>query len=1019
MSKYILHANWLADCAVVAFWLEDVGAMKQGVPKKVSISEGSSPVHPYVEDPDSIVDFLPEELDMFDDEHVLMLPSSNSVPYASDTLLSVDTEIVPWTVPTAETLAECFMECIYYQDIDQWKNDEIQWGSSLIYWYNLARFARNLYEQRFYVPATVDLEGKSYPSWRAVFTEEVEEDWERVVSVMPPICRSLMNQEGDIRQQSPNDLALSFVDQCLDYLVRRRLKRQAAKQPPLKKTNAPLHRQWINALKVGGLQQLTSNKSSITQFCADVLAWSNYMRPKSYDIPWRLSFELIPPEVEIGPWNLRFVLCSIKNSTQKVLVEQLWLENAVKNYIPAAREIVLSGLGKAVEAFPKLKDAMSTPEPYNCHLSREEAAEFMVEASPVLRRMGFFVYLPDWWEDNTSSLGIKLTVSPGTNSGQDRESFLGVNHLVDYSWSIAIGDEVLGEDEFKDLSEMKQRLIFRQGKWIRMDVEALNNTLNKLSKQGVKGNGKLSQVLKLGTDLEQDGGLPILDFEIDHGFHFFDHQFEEGKTFKILTPPDIFNGTLPPYQQHGFSWMLFIKNLGLGACLADDMGLGKTVQMIATLAYEKTHIEDYGQTLIICPMSVVGNWVKEIERFCPAMRVLVHHGSDRRNKDEFISTVKDYDVVLSTYNLIVRDNLIFKGHEWENIILDEAQNIKNAGTKQSTVIRSLKSNSRFCLTGTPIENRLTELWSLMDFLNPGYLGPINTFRTTFSQPIERDQDQSRARTLQKIIRPFILRRLKSDKEIIRDLPEKNEMKVYCNLTTEQASLYQAVVDEMLSKIRNSTGIERKGLVLSTLTKLKQITNHPVHFLRDGSPFTSVRSGKLQRLEEMLDVVIDSGERALIFSQFTETGVQMRSKLQEAFDIEVLYMHGGTSKLQRDEMIHRFQHPQGPPVFLLSLKAGGVGLNLTEANHVFHFDRWWNPAIEDQATDRTYRIGQKRNVQVHKFICVGTVEEKIDQMIEEKKRLADNIVTAGENMLTELSTDELQEVFALTRDAVIE
>jgi SNF2 family DNA or RNA helicase len=349
--------------------------------------------------------------------------------------------------------------------------------------------------------------------------------------------------------------------------------------------------------------------------------------------------------------------------------------------------------------------------------------------------------------------------------------------------------------------------------------------------------------------------------------------------------------------------------------------------------------------------------------------------------------------------------------------LDEAQNIKNTATKQTQALRRLQADYRVALTGTPVENRLSELWSIMEFLNPGYLGSANDFRGRFAVPIERYRNAERAQALKNLIQPFVLRRLKTDATIIQDLPAKNEMKVFCNLTAEQASLYEAVVKEMLEKIAKSAGIERKGLVLATLLKLKQVCNHPAHFLKDGSVLQD-RSGKLTRLREMLEEALAENDKALLFTQFTEMGTLLRHDLQESLGVEVLFLHGGTPKKQRDAMVQRFQEQSaGPPLFILSLKAGGVGLNLTAANQVFHFDRWWNPAVENQATDRAFRIGQKKNVQVYKFVCLGTLEERIDRMIENKKELAENVVGTGEGWLTELSTDELREVFALSRESV--
>ena len=456
--------------------------------------------------------------------------------------------------------------------------------------------------------------------------------------------------------------------------------------------------------------------------------------------------------------------------------------------------------------------------------------------------------------------------------------------------------------------------------------------------------------------------------------------------------------------------------------VANNILCHNTIQLITLLLHDReaaNGASQHGPALLICPMSIVGNWEREVQRFAPSLKVMIHHGHERLSGEAFAREAKQHDIVITTYALALRDKEHLALMDWEYIVVDEAQNIKNESAKQTQAIKSINGTHKIALTGTPVENRLSELWSIMEFLNPGYLGSAKDFSGKFAVPIEKYHNADRAETLKKVIQPFVLRRLKTDKSIISDLPDKMEMKVYCNLTQEQASLYEAVVKEMMEKIEAADGIERKGLVLSTIMKLKQVCNHPAHFVADGSSLHG-RSGKLARLEEMLEEVLAAGDKALIFSQFSEMGGMLRQYLQETLACEVLFLHGGTPKKQRDLMVQRFQSEQrGAPLFILSLKAGGVGLNLTAANHVFHFDRWWNPAVENQATDRAFRIGQTKNVQVHKFISVGTMEEHIDQMIEQKKELAESIVGAGENWLTELSTAQLKDLFALSREAVAE
>lgn len=427
-----------------------------------------------------------------------------------------------------------------------------------------------------------------------------------------------------------------------------------------------------------------------------------------------------------------------------------------------------------------------------------------------------------------------------------------------------------------------------------------------------------------------------------------------------------------------------------------------------------------GPTLLVCPMSVVGNWQRETERFAPDLRVWVHHGAGRHAGAELDAAVAESDLVITTYSLLARDLDELKRQSWDRIVLDEAQHIKNAGTRQARAARALPARHRLALTGTPVENRLEELRSIMDFAMPKMLGSPQTFRARFAVPIERERDENAISRLRLITQPFVLRRVKTDPAVITDLPDKIEMTVRANLTVEQAALYQAVVDDMLAKIKDAKGMARKGAVLSALTRLKQVCNHPAHYLGDGSGILhrgSHRSGKLALVEDVLDAVLADGEKALLFTQFREFGELIAPYLTERFGTEIPFLHGGVPKQRRDGMVTRFQEPDGPSLMLLSLKAGGTGLNLTAANHVVHLDRWWNPAVENQATDRAFRIGQQRNVQVRKLVCVDTIEERIDEMINGKRQLADLAIGAGENWITELSTDDLRELFTLGAEAV--
>ncbi len=486
-----------------------------------------------------------------------------------------------------------------------------------------------------------------------------------------------------------------------------------------------------------------------------------------------------------------------------------------------------------------------------------------------------------------------------------------------------------------------------------------------------------------------------------------------------IEPPG-FVGELRPYQRRGVGWLAYLRRLGLGACLADDMGLGKTIQAIALLLVVRAEGEAAGEKppagLLICPTSVVTNWRREIERFAPQLTALVHHGNTRLSGAEFAEAVASADLVITSFGTARRDVELLTQFEWGDLILDEAQNIKTPTAKQTLAVRRLRGRNRVALTGTPVENRLSELWSIMHFLNPGYLGAQEAFRRHYIVPIERYNEEERTQELRRVVQPFLLRRLKSDPTIISDLPEKNEMIVYCSLSPEQATLYEKTVNEALAQIGRSDGIQRRGMVLALLTKLKQIANHPAHFLKQEGPLAG-RSGKLARLTEMMDEALSVGDRALVFTQFVEMGHLLKRHLVDTLGVDVLFLHGGTSALQRDKMVQAFQGEDGPPVFVLSLRAGGFGLNLTAANHVFHYDRWWNPAVENQATDRAFRIGQLRNVQVHKFVTAGTLEESIHDLIESKQSLAESVVGSGEEWLTELDTDQLHNLLALRYDAI--
>ena len=732
----------------------------------------------------------------------------------------------------------------------------------------------------------------------------------------------------------------------------------------------------------------------------------------------------------------------------------------------------MAGLGAASRLFPPIERSLRSPRPEMASLTPAEAHHFLCEIGPLLESNGFGLLVPDWWNARQRTrLGLRLRLFSEETAlwnGSDDEldgAVLGArprrSALVRYAWELTLGAQRVSQEEFEQLAALKMPLLNLRGQWIELDPEQVASAKRFLAERTAAGEMSLLQSIRMAqayldrTDsrapvitldssvtaiapaVETPGPapdtLPLEAVDVDGWLRTVLEHLRSQKHVDEVGEPAGFVGELRPYQRRGVGWLIYLRRLGLGACLADDMGLGKTIQAIAMLLYERqaelasafdpsSSGDDSTQrpsrnthpALLICPTSVVTNWRREVERFAPGLRSLVHHGSSRLEGSEFLQALRGYDLVLTSYGTARRDIDVLLQCEWSDLILDEAQNVKNPNAKQSQAVRKINARNRVALTGTPVENHLTELWSVLEFLNPGYLGSHERFRQQYMVPIERYNDEERATDLRRLVQPFLLRRLKSDPSIISDLPEKNEMVVYCALTQEQAALYEATVQDALSILDRADGIQRRGLVLGLLTKLKQICNHPAHFLKQDQPLRG-RSGKLERLSEMLEEALSVGDHALVFTQFVEMGALLQRHLRERLHTEVLFLHGGTPAAQRDQMVQAFQDDDGPAIFVLSLRAGGSGLNLTRANHVFHFDRWWNPAVENQATDRAFRIGQLRNVQVHKFVVAGTLEDRIHDIIESKQALAESIVGSGEGWLTELNTDQLRDLLMLRRE----
>ena len=943
---------------------------------------------------------------------------------------------------------------------------DVRQGASVAYLASLAEFAGELVSRGRVLPALVQDPAGAAARWRPVLQGPDVVTMHALVRAMPPVCRALPGNED------AHELAADALAALADAAAREALTAGGVSLAPPRRGRRPgrlpVAEAWLTAL--------TSPDGLFDADPAELHALAEALRPWD-DVgtgqtgPARATFRLAeappgqglldpwldaespepgpagpvepspaerspaePNPVEPNPenpaspgapdglsldgggWRLEFLLQSMTDPSLLVPASQAWADGgSLGRWLARPQELLLSELGRASRVYPDLASGLRQPRPCSLELDADGAYHFLSTAAPALDEAGFGVLLPSWW-DRRKRLGLAVSASTPVAGVVDKAGKFGRDQLVDFRWQLAVGDETLTEEEIAALAAAKAPLVRLRGQWVAVDQAQLKRGLEFLSRKAAS-QATAAEILRLAASHpdDLDTPLPLTQVAADGWLG----ELLTGDAARDLRPmpaPDEFQASLRPYQERGLSWLAFLSGLGLGACLADDMGLGKTVQLLALEAAHRADDPAARPTLLLCPMSLVGNWQREAARFAPTLRVYAHHGPQRLRGDDLGGRLAEADLVVTTYATASRDIVELTGYEWQRVVLDEAQAIKNSLSQAAKAAKRLRAGHRVALTGTPVENRLAELWSIMDFLNPGMLGSLEQFRSRYAIPVERHGLAEPAQRLRTVTRPYLLRRLKTDPAIITDLPEKIEIKQYCQLTTEQASLYQSVVDDMMEKIENSDGIERRGNVLAAMAKLKQVCNHPALLLHDRSA-VGRRSGKVIRLEEILEEIIAEGDRALCFTQFTEFAEMLLPHLSANFGTDVAYLHGGTPRKRRDELVAAFQADGGPPVFLLSLKAGGTGLNLTAASHVIHLDRWWNPAVENQATDRAFRIGQKRNVQVRKFICTGTLEEKIDEMIEDKKALADLVITDGEGWLTELSTRELRDVFALSQDAV--
>ncbi len=1006
------------------------------------------------------------------------------IPYHSAAEPTSSLLLFPWQVEGIFLTTEAAIAFLNSLPLGTVDTEESFLGGDLRFWSHGSRWSLDLLARAKFLPglelSSTATNGQPFANWQPLLDSGV--DQERLLQFrdrMPAICRlyqqidhQQMDRQQMDRQQiddshssellpafssalalalpsEPEHLLLDFLRSALNSQIRPVAQSQPlpllsdSSQKPAPTKAAPLIspvREWLQALGEDGA---IADAPGLPSLEIALQNWTTPLQNRRAENLFRTCLLLHTPKFGGTRWSLEYGLQATDAPDVWVDAATIW-NNPVERLtyqgraIAQPQETLLKGLGLASRLYPPIEPSLQEPRPQFCQLTPLQAYEFLKNSTWRLQDSGLGVIIPPSLAGQAgwaNRLGLKIQAETAKLKKGQR---LGLQSLLNFRWELTIGGQSISKEEFDRLVALNMPLVEINGEWVELRPQDIRAAQTFFASRKDQPALSLEDALRISTgDTQMIEKLPVVSFEASGALEDLINTLSGKRTLEAIATPTSFQGELRPYQSRGVGWLSFLEQWSLGACLADDMGLGKTIQLIAFLLHLKEQNSLNKPTLLICPTSVLGNWEREVKKFGPSLKVLMHHGDQRPKGKDFTKALKGQDLVLSSYALLYRDLKDLQTISWQGMVLDEAQNIKNPDAKQSQAARQLDAEFRIALTGTPVENRLSELWSILDFLNPGYLGPKNFFQRRFATPIERYGDTSSLQTLRSLVQPFILRRLKTDRDIIQDLPEKQEMTVFCGLSSEQASLYQHLVEKSLADIEAAEGIQRKGIILALLTKLKQLCNHPALFLKEeGQKLDdqkandaetqaelqkafNARSGKLKRLEEMLEEVVAEGDRALIFTQFAEWGKLLKAHLEKQLGRETLFLYGSTSRKQREEMVDRFQHdPQGPRLFILSLKAGGVGLNLTRANHVFHFDRWWNPAVENQATDRVFRIGQTRNVQVHKFVCSGTLEEKIHDLIESKKALAEQVVGAGESWLTELNTDQLRDLLLLDRSAII-
>ena len=1038
----ILHGTWIPQSTDEfiqkgSFYLWG----ETSTPKKSRTTADN--YHPFQLSKEELTSFLTGELGIVQSNYnplsrqfvprYFLLPSQDNQPVPSLELLRYLEKEPPensqwqsWQIdcyplnPVLKLLNDLHFICLY-------NSSEIQLGADLLFWYHYSQAFKEIILKDNYIPAFKYRELATnnqkttnfaiYPLWE-IISATYETNLDRYLEYLPRICLAgAENPHASPQLYDPKTLLRHFSECLLNEIVTN----TAIPASFDKKISETIIGDCFSVTKAAGFLQTAAALEKYQQW----QTWRQQLLGDQNISSFSLGFKLTEaPENNIEQWQITFILISKQDPSLRLELDEYWY--AVPETRTSIRahfgqdldKNILLSLGYAARIYPPIWQGLETDKPTGFSLNLTEAFTFLKETAWILEDAGYKVIIPAWWTPEgrqRAKVRLKTTSKSGKSTPVSKGIF-SLENIIEYQYELAIGEETISQEEWQQLINTKTPLVKFRGQWVELEQNKMQQMLDFWQKyQQENPEMNLIELMKKAAEYPEE-----IIVETDDFLGSMLEKLQNPSQLEPIENPPQLQGTLREYQKRGVAWIQYLEQLGLNGCLADDMGLGKTLQVIARLIGEREGDNNVLPTLLVAPTSVVGNWAKEIEKFAPHLQVLIHHGSKRyQDENEFQTVASQKDIVITSFTLVRKDLKLFNSQSWQRLVIDEAQNIKNPKAAQTKAILSLSAQHRLALTGTPVENRLLDLWSIFNFLNPGYLGKETQFRKAFEVPIQKQNDRLQSTVLKKLVEPFILRRVKTDKQIIKDLPDKVENKQYCNLTKEQASLYEVVIKEVEKQLEEAEGIKRKGLILSTLMRLKQICNHPRQFLQDNSAFTPERSHKLERLGEMLEEVILEGDSLLIFTQFTEIGDSLQKYLKQTFRYNTYYLHGGTSQPKREQMIEEFQHPETEPsVFILSLKAGGVGITLTKANHVFHFDRWWNPAVENQATDRAFRIGQQKNVFVHKFVTLGTLEERIDEMIEEKKKVANAIVSNDESWLTELDNESFRQLIALNKQTII-